>query len=55
MQFGGIPITQSLKDFEKCKSSMDFNVIIEHMDWFVVQKFGGVNVWGTCSKFLGKS
>jgi hypothetical protein len=29
MQLAGIPKTQSLKDFEKCKSSMDFNVVIE--------------------------
>jgi hypothetical protein len=29
MQLARIPKTQSLKDFEKCKSSMDFNVVIE--------------------------
>jgi hypothetical protein len=44
MQFGEIPKTQSLIFFEKCKNSMDFNVIIEQMDCFIVQKFGGVDV-----------
>lgn len=36
MQLARIPNSQSLKDFEKCKSSMDFNVIIEQMDCFIV-------------------
>ncbi len=36
MQLAGIPNSQSVKDFEKCKSSMDFNVVIEQMDCFIV-------------------